>query len=210
MDSIKTYCISRSCDKDRRMEMVRQFSKQDWPVIFYNAICPKDINGWSLKIDHDAFNNSFNRNIRPGEIGIWESNYDILLNFINDDEYEYICVFEDDTMILQKYKYIMHLINNNKHIDCLMHDFRFGNFIELETNNNLLSKLEPSWVCSNAYIINKKLAKYIVDKYKNNAICEPWDHIFPKLSMDFGFYSLKRGNEWATINFHKNFQSNIS
>ena len=180
-------------------QLLLNFNEFDTPTIimkdlsdikkFYNKsnikIYPKghEDNGW-----------------KPGELGIFASNYTAWVNFAKS-KYDHIILMEDDIQLSKNFNQLL-----NKYIDELPEDWDVFTVYIPETGNirykkdakNLqigkenVCKVYQSWSCL-CYVVSKKGAKALIEDVKT-PVSRPLDHYLfynDKLNV----YSIKYGNQ---------------
>ena len=158
---------------DRREYMLKQFSpRRDLKFEFFPAINGADFKKFAKEnyiIDFREFHNN-ESSWKDGELGCLLSHCDLIYRLANDDMNDYYCIFEDDinieNMIFPIEYYvenapknwdIIFLSVNNRH--CIHKSFSNLKYDDIEyyrLNENCM----PGCM---AYIIHKKIAKFIIN-----------------------------------------------
>jgi GR25 family glycosyltransferase involved in LPS biosynthesis len=119
---------------------------------------------------------------KPGELGIWASNYTAWNNFV-DSKYDHLMLMEDDIQISKNFNQMIY-----KYIDELPEDWDVFTVYIPETGNirykknakdlmigkENICKVYQSWSCL-CYIVSKSGAKKIIEDVKN-PVSRPIDH----------------------------------
>ena len=181
-------------------KLQKSFDLFDTPTIMMRDVedVAKFYKDASIKIDPIGH---FNTGWKPGELGIWASNYTAWQNFEKSD-YDYIILMEDDIVLGNKFnEKLMH------YMDELPEDWdvftayipSFGNN-RYGKNNKALSigkenicRVYQSWSCL-CYVVSKKGAQKLLEQVKS-PVKSPIDH-YLFYSQDIDVYTIKfeRGN----------------
>ena len=181
-------------------KLLDSFSIFETPTIIMKDV--EDVKNFyntaDIKIDPKGFNGN---GWKPGELGIWASNFIAWKNFI-DSDYDYIILMEDD-IVLQK-DFNKKLIN---YIDELPENWDiFTAFIpatgnirynkknkDLFIGNKNICKVYQSWSCL-CYVVSKDGAKKLIEEVRK-PVSSPLDHyLFYHDNLDVYTIRLEQGN----------------
>lgn len=181
-------------------KLQKNFTKLETPTIIMKNV--DDVKSFyknsSIKIDPQGH---FGTGWKPGELGIWASNYTAWKNFV-DSDYDYVILMEDDIVLSGDF-------NNKltKYLDELPEDWDIFTAYIPEFGNNRYSKnkkelfigkdnvcrVYQSWSCL-CYVVSKQGAKKLLQEVKNT-VKSPIDHyLFYHKELNVYTIKLERGN----------------
>lgn len=182
--TLKNYVISLTTATERREHIKNEFSKQDIPFEFFDAITPELIKSTCDQLGIHLVNN---QRLSNGEKGCFLSHVYLWQKMV-DENLEYIAIFEDDVYLGENAALFLSNINWLKDIDF--------NIIKLETwqelvhldkksrsiQNRHLKLLKSTHVGACGYIISQHGAKYVLNYIQSL----PHDYIFALDHIIFG------------------------
>lgn len=186
--------------KRATQELTKKFSILETPTIIIKNVEDVAKNYKNLKIKIDP-KGHFGDGWKPGELGIWASNYIAWQNFLNSD-YEYVILMEDD-IILEK-NFNDKLI---KYMDELPEDWdvftayipesgnvRYNkNKKDLFVGKENICRVYQSWSCL-CYVVSKKGAEKLMREVQNT-VKSPIDHyLFYSNNLNVYTIKLEKGN----------------
>ena len=179
--------------------------KQSFDIFETPTIIMRDVDdvakfykGSEIKIDPMGH---FNTGWKPGELGIWASNYTAWKNFI-DSDYDYIILMEDDIVIENNFneKLVQYMNELPEDWDVFTAYIpSFGNKRYNRNNKSLfigkenICRVYQSWSCL-CYVVSKQGAKKLLEQVKTT-VKSPIDH-YLFYSQDINVYTIKleKGN----------------
>lgn len=126
--------------------------------------------------------------ISRGELGCSLSHKQVLED-AKENDYGSICVFEDDIIFEDGFKWRF-----EEYYDQLPDDWGFvylgGNDIELSDYSENVRVAERV-LTTHSYLIQRKMYKRVLDKIENNGFSNPVDNVYGRLQRDETFYIFK-------------------
>lgn len=162
-------------------QLLNDFDEIETPTIIMQN--DEDIKRFYKKSDIKIYPKGHEDNgWKPGELGIWASNYTSWVNFANSN-YDHIILMEDDIQLSKKFNQSLY-----KYIDELPDDWdvftvyipESGNiryqkrYKELLVGKPNICKVYQSWSCL-CYVVSKSGAKKMIEDVKN-PVSRPIDH----------------------------------
>jgi GR25 family glycosyltransferase involved in LPS biosynthesis len=138
---------------------------------------------------------------KPGELGIWASNYTAWKNFV-DSDYDYVILMEDDIVLGGDFnnkltKYLDELPEDWDVFTAYIPEFgnnRYGkNRKELFIGKDNVCRVYQSWSCL-CYVVSKQGAKKLLEEVKST-VKSPIDHyLFYHKGLNVYTIKLEKGN----------------
>jgi GR25 family glycosyltransferase involved in LPS biosynthesis len=162
-------------------QLVKNFDPIDTPTFIMKS--PEDVKGFFSKEKMKIYPlGHFNTGWKPGELGIWASNYTAWKNFLKTD-YDYIILMEDDIVLTDSFNsdlasYLDELPDNWDVFTAYIPTF--GNIRYEKRKNELLigkenvCKVYQSWSCL-CYVVSRSGAERLMREVKQT-IKSPIDH----------------------------------
>jgi GR25 family glycosyltransferase involved in LPS biosynthesis len=186
--------------KRAKEKLVKDFDYLDTPTIMIKNV--DDVKEFykNEKIKIDPLGH-FGTGWKPGELGIWASNYKAWENFVKS-EYDYIILMEDDIILNGDFnekliKYINDMPDNWDVFTAYIPSFgneRYGkNRKELFIGKDNICKVYQSWSCL-CYVVSKKGAQKLL-KQVQTTVKSPIDHyLFFNKNLNVYTIKMERGN----------------
>jgi GR25 family glycosyltransferase involved in LPS biosynthesis len=181
--------------KRAKSTLLKDFSELETPTIIMKD--KEDIKKFykkeKIKIDPKGFEGN---GWKPGELGIWASNYTAWKNFL-DSDYEYIILMEDDIVLNKDFNnklssYIKELPDDWDAFTAFVPNT--GNIRYNKNNKNLfidsknICRVYQSWSCL-CYVVSRKGAKKFIEEV-SKPVSSPIDH-YLFYHKDFNIYTIR-------------------
>lgn len=181
------FVISLENSISRQNHMKKEFSKEDIPFTFFNAITPIEINDTSKHLEIDISK----ADLTSGEKACFLSHFSLWKKMINENM-DYICIFEDDVYLGGNIcEFLLNINIYPKDFDIIKLE-SFDNPICVDSIfhekilNRDIFKLRSRNLGAAGYIVSRKCAIEIVKILKNVEKIEAVDHFL------FEFLILKK------------------
>ena len=186
--------------KRAKDKLVKDFDEFDTPTIMIRNVddVKKFYKDAKIKIDPLGH---FGTGWKPGELGIWASNYKAWENFAKSD-YDYIILMEDDIQLLGSFnekliKYIDDMPDDWDVFTAYIPSFgneRYGkDRKDLFVGKDNICRVYQSWSCL-CYVVSKKGAKKLL-KQIQSTVKSPIDHyLFYNKNLSVYTMKMEKGN----------------
>lgn len=173
--------VRNKLTKKAKEQLLNDFDEFDTPTIMMRNT--EDITNFYKKSNLKIYPKGFeDTGWKPGELGIWASNYTAWSNFLESD-YDHIMLMEDDIQLSKHFSQLLY-----KYIDELPDDWdvftvyipptgniRYKKYQrDLSIGKENVCKVYQSWSCL-CYVVSKKGAKKMIEDVKT-PVTRPIDH----------------------------------
>jgi GR25 family glycosyltransferase involved in LPS biosynthesis len=181
-------------------KLTKSFDPFETPTIIMKSVedVKKFYKDSDIKIDPIGH---FNTGWKPGELGIWASNYTAWKNFV-DSDYDYIILMEDDIVLGNKFnEKLIHYMNElpqdwdifTAYIPSFGNDRYNKNNKSLNIGKENICRVYQSWSCL-CYVVSKQGAQKLLDQVKSS-VKSPIDHyLFYNQNINAYTIKFEKGN----------------
>ncbi|ENX56510.1 MULTISPECIES: glycosyltransferase family 25 protein [Acinetobacter] len=196
---MEIYLISLEQDTQRRAELAQRFPQSYPKMQWIKAVNGKELSAKEYFSYAQKYFNNHKNLITPSEVGCTLSHIKALEEFLKKGE-DYCLILEDDvTGCDEDIRKLNSMIENsfiNEFMLCGGQDgLYFEKYIigkELESNIFYIPKFSMKFLFRTCcYIVNRKLAKFILDKHKHGfEVADAWYNLFKDYNVDFLYSAL--------------------